>query len=134
MNRDEIRRLTGESFKVGAKKLVKSGCQVVVVTLGKGIAKGKSAVATAYIYDGKKEYEVESEKISPSLPLETTGAGDAFATGFLYGLLNDKGLEQCGHFGDIVAQLSISKIGARQGLPTLDELSQRYHKLYNKKL
>ena len=66
--------------------------------------------------------------------MDTTGAGDAFATGFLYGLPNGKGLEECGRLGDIVAQFSIAKIGARQGLPTLDELVQRYHQLYNKQL
>ncbi|MFC1941266.1 PfkB family carbohydrate kinase [Chloroflexota bacterium] len=66
--------------------------------------------------------------------MDTTSAGDAFATGFLYGLLQGKGLEECGHLGHIVAQFSISKIGAREGLPTLNELSQRYRELYNKEL
>jgi ribokinase len=126
MNRDELRRLTGESFRVGAKKLVKSGCRVVVVTLGKGIAKGKSAMATAYIYDGEKEYEVESEKISPKLPLETTGAGDAFAAGFLFGFLKDKSLEECGLLGDIMSGFAIKEVGARKGLPSLAQLSQKY--------
>ncbi|MCJ7655971.1 MAG: carbohydrate kinase family protein, partial [Dehalococcoidia bacterium] len=47
MNRDEIERLTGKDFKAGVQELVKSGCQVVVVTLGKGIAKDKDAMVTA---------------------------------------------------------------------------------------
>ena len=62
------------------------------------------------------------------------GAGDAFTTGFLYGSLKGKGIEECGHLGDIVAQFSITKMGARQGLPTPDELAQRYQQLYNKQL
>ncbi|GAH25417.1 unnamed protein product, partial [marine sediment metagenome] len=63
-----------------------------------------------------------------------TGAGDAFATGFLYGLVKGKGLEECGCLGDIVAQFSITKVGAREGLPTSTELSQRYQEVYNKQL
>ena len=81
----------------------------------------------------ENEYLVASTQ--PDIPAsDTTGAGDAFATGFLYGLLNGKGLEECGQLGDIVARLSITTIGARQGLPTLDELAQRYQQLCNKQL
>ncbi|MFC2050008.1 carbohydrate kinase family protein [Chloroflexota bacterium] len=126
MNREEIEQLTGEGFKTGAKKLVKSGCRVVVVTLGKGIAKGKGTMVTAYIYDGEKEYEVESEKISPKSTLETTGAGDAFAAGFLFGFLKGKGLEECGLLGDIMSGFAIKEVGARKGLPSLAQLSQKY--------
>jgi len=56
------------------------------------------------------------------------------AANTIYGLLKEKDLEECGHLGDIVAQFSITKSGARPGLPTPGELSQRYQKLYNKQL
>jgi len=46
-------------------------------------------------------------------------------------LAKGKGLEECGRLGNIVAQFSIAKIGARQGLPTLNELARRYRQLYN---
>jgi ribokinase len=126
MNRDEIKRLTGKDFEAGAQELVKSGCQTVVVTLGKGVAKGKDTVVTAHIYDGKKEYEVESEKTSSKSALETTGAGDAFAAGFLFGFLKGKGLAECGLLGDIMASFAIKEVGARKGLPSLAQLSQKY--------
>jgi ribokinase len=126
MNREEIERLTGEGFRAGAQELVKSGCQVVVVTLGKGVAKGKDRMVTAHIYDGKGEYEVESEKVSSKSPLETTGAGDAFAAGFLFGFLRSKKLEECGLLGDIMASFAIREVGARKGLPSLVQLSQKY--------
>jgi ribokinase len=128
VNREEIERLTGKDFKAGAMELVKSGCRIVVVTLGKGLAKGKAGMITAYIRDGKKEYEVESEKASHKSSLETTGAGDAFAAGFLFGLLKGKGVEECGLLGDITAGFTINKVGARTGLPTLSQLSQKYLK------
>ena len=81
--------------------------------------------------DASNEYVIESQ---PKYSKDTTGAGDAFATGFLYGLLNGKGLEECGRLGGLVAQFSIIKMGARQGLPTLAELAQRYRELYSEQL
>lgn len=128
MNREEIERLTGKDFQTGARELVESGCRIVVVTLGKGLTKGKAGMVTAYIRHGEKEYEVVSEKSGRKSPLETTGAGDAFAAGFLFGLLKDKGVEECGLLGDIVAGFAIKKVGARTGLPTLSQLTQEYLK------
>ena len=65
---------------------------------------------------------------------DTIGASDAFTAGFVYGLLRRKGLEKCGRPGDIVAQFSISKTGARDGLPTSTELAQRYQEFYSVQL
>ena len=127
-NRDEIEGLTGRYFRAGARELVKSGCRIVVVTLGKGLAEVKVDMVTAYIYDGKKEYEIESEKLNPKSTLETTGAGDAFAAGFLFGLLKGKKVAECGLLGDIMASFVIREVGARTGLPTSAQLSQRYLK------
>lgn len=90
-------------------------------------------MATSYIRNAKNEYVVESGNKNIISALDTIGAGDAFAAGFLYGLLKGRDLEQCGRLGDITARFSITKIGAREGLPTLNELSQRYRELYYKK-
>jgi len=128
MNREEIERLTGKDFQSGAMELVKLGCRIIVVTLGKGLAKGKAGMVTAYLRHGEKEYEVLSEKSGQQSPPETTGAGDAFAAGFLFGLLKGKKIEECGLLGDIVAGFAIKKVGARTGLPTLSQLSQEYLK------
>ena len=89
-------------------------------------------MAVGYIRDAENEYMVEPSNKNIISALDTTGAGDAFATGFLYGLLNGKGLEECGRLGGIVAQFCITKMGARQGLPTFNELAQRYQELYDK--
>ena len=66
--------------------------------------------------------------------MDATCAGDASAAGFLYGWLKGKDLEECGRLGDIIARFSITKVGARQGLPSFKELAQRYQELYNKQL
>jgi len=133
INQDEIRQLTGEEVTVGAESCLRQGCQNVVVTLGKGGRLGKAA-AVCYIRDAENEYVIESGSRDIGAEVDTTGAGDAFATGFLYGLVKGKGLRECGLLGDVVAQFSISEMGARQGLPTLNQLAQRYRELYLEQL
>jgi ribokinase len=130
INQDEIKRLTGEDIIGGAESCLQAGCQRVVVTLGKG-AGIKNTTASGYIRDTKNEYIIEAGAEEGK---DTTGAGDAFAAGFLYGVVNDRGLAECGWLGDIVAKFCIKKTGAREGLPTLKELTRRYRQLYNKEL
>ena len=141
INQDEIKQLTGEDIIGGARSCLKQGCKIIAVTLGKGRelelgkrANRKKVTAVGYIRDAETEHIIESSNQNIASQADTTGAGDAFATGFLYGLLRGKGPEECGHLGNIVAQFSISQIGARQGLPSLNELARRYQKLCNKQL
>lgn len=53
---------------------------------------------------------------------DTTGAGDAFHAGFLYGLLAGEELETCLRVACAVAALKCRSLGARAGLPTQTEL------------
>ncbi|MCJ7769140.1 MAG: carbohydrate kinase family protein [Dehalococcoidales bacterium] len=135
INQNELRILTGKDVIAGAEICLENGCQIVVVTLGKGkkLFYDNKSSAICYIRDVNREYLIEPPGITETC-VDTTGAGDAFAAGFLYGFLNNKGLEECGQLGNIVAQFSITKIGARQGLPTLTQLAQRYFELYNRQL
>ena len=126
-------QLTGKDFTTGAEVCLKLGCQIVAVTLGKG-ASFKTTMATSYIRNSNYEYVIEPGNKNIISALDTTGAGDAFATGFLHGLLKGKGLEECGRLGDITSRFSITKMGAREGLPTLVQLSQRYQELYHREL
>ena len=45
--------------------------------------------------------------------IDTTGAGDLFASGFLYGLCQNKDLKTCGHMASVAASEIISHYGAR---------------------
>ena len=45
--------------------------------------------------------------------IDTTGAGDLFASGFLYGLCRNKTLATCGHMASVAAAEIISHYGAR---------------------
>jgi sugar/nucleoside kinase (ribokinase family) len=56
--------------------------------------------------------------------VDTTGAGDQFAAGFLYGLTRGKGLADCGRLGALAAAEVISHYGARPAKPLKDLASQ----------
>lgn len=111
-NETELRLLTRKDYKAGAKALIDEGISVVAVKLGE---KG------CYVTDGE-----ESRLVKPfeAKVIDTTGAGDAFNAGFLYGLFEGKDLQECGRLGNLVAAHCITKIGARTGLPTRSELEK----------
>ncbi|MGP9813236.1 adenosine kinase [Rhodopseudomonas sp. NSM] len=57
--------------------------------------------------------------------VDTTGAGDLFAAGFLFGLVRDAGYENAGRLGALAAAEVIQHIGARP-LVSLKELAQQH--------
>jgi len=109
-NENEVRLLTGEGYERGSKILVKEGVSVVAVKLGE---------RGCYVTDGKERHLVESYE---KKLVDTTGAGDAFCAGFLYGLIKRRDLYECGRLGNFVAARCISRMGARTGLPRLSDL------------
>jgi ribokinase len=110
-NAKEIELLTGErDYVKGAEKLLRMGVKVVAVKLG---SRG------CYVTDGEESHHIEVFKVPV---VDTTGAGDAFCAGFLYGLINKKSLYECGRIGNFVASRCIMKMGARAGLPRLEDL------------
>ncbi len=110
-NESEIKLLTGKNYYQGAEALIEMGVSLIAVKLG---AKG------CYVTDGRKNHLIKPYKVSV---VDTTGAGDAFCTGFLYGLIQNKGLYECGRLGNFVASRCIREVGAREGLPRLSDLA-----------
>jgi ribokinase len=112
-NAAELARLTGrKDYVAGSKALLDAGVKVVAVKLG---SRG------CYVTNGDESYHVEAFQVPV---VDTTGAGDAFCAGFLYGLLKGRSLYECGRIGNFVASRCIMKMGARAGLPRLEELKQ----------
>jgi ribokinase len=110
-NSRELALLTGiEDYVKGVEKMLELGIKIVAVKLG-----GKGC----YVTDGRESHHVEAFKVQI---VDTTGAGDAFCAGFLYGLLNGKSLKECAKLGNFVASRCIMKMGARTGLPRLEDL------------
>ncbi len=62
--------------------------------------------------------------------VDSTGAGDAFLSGFMYGLFYDYPLKDCVLFGNITGGKAVTEVGALSGYVTEDELL-RYKEKYN---
>ena len=65
---------------------------------------------------------IESRGFKLGRMQNTTGAGDAFRGGFLYGLLRGDDIETSLRFGNAVAAMKCSALGARSALPTQAQL------------
>src|SRR4030042_607394 len=110
-NSGELEKLTDiAEYCRGADFLLQKGVKIVAVKLG---SRG------CYVSDGRERHLVEAFKVNV---VDTTGAGDAFWAGFLYGLIKEKSLSECGRIGNFVASRCVMKMGARSGLPRVDDL------------
>ncbi len=88
------------------------GCAITGMTIG-------AAGAVAYCNGAF----IESPGFTaPGGCRDTTGAGDAFHGGFLYGLLTGADVETSLKLGNAVAAIKCSALGARTALPTQPEL------------
>lgn len=110
-NRRELKLMTGLGPKGGARKLLGLGAEMVVVKMG---------MRGCYVTDGDLECRIPA---FGGRGIDTTGAGDAFNAGFIWGLLKGLTLPECAAAGAKVAWFSVQKIGARAGLPSLEDLS-----------
>lgn len=75
---------------------------------------------TAIVKNGKKgsfiSYRGEMFEIpvkGPSVPVDTTGAGDTYAAGFLYGLCNGMDVVESGTIASVLAGQIIKQVGAQ---------------------
>jgi len=93
-----------EDLEAALEKIAKD-CAIAAVTLSE-----KGSV----ILSGEERVEV------PAIPIDnlmdTTGAGDLYAAGFLYGLTQGKSLNACGRLGSLSAGIVIQQIGPRPQL------------------
>ncbi len=99
-NEEEIRSLTGLSPEEGARE-TNEICEIVVIKLG---AEGSFCMC--------KEGMVRVG-VRPSNAIDTTGAGDLFAAGFIYGHMKGLSPEICGKMGAVLAGRVIELIGAK---------------------
>ncbi len=110
-NRDEICALyETDDFDV-AVDAIQGKVEIACLTRG---AEG-SVIVTA-----DERIEIAAE---PTEVVDTTGAGDLYASGFLYGYTNGHDLADCGRLASLAAAEVISHVGARSLVP-LDELAR----------
>ena len=56
--------------------------------------------------------------------LSTIGAGDGFASGFLYGVLRGMPVVECLHYGNAAAAIVVSRLSCSEAMPTLAEVQR----------
>ena len=117
LNRRETQELTGREYASGAKWLVQAGCNHVVVTLS---ANG------CLICTNDAELIVPTPELPKDKIVDSTGAGDAFTAGLIYGLLNDKPLHASAFYGNLSARACIQNLGARAGLHDKQKLESDF--------
>lgn len=101
-NEEELKELTQISNTDQAIEAIRGKCDIIAVTLGK---KG-SVIVT-------KDGTIRIEAVPPKQLVDTTGAGDSYAAGFLFGYTEGKPLAECGRLGSIAASEIISHMGPR---------------------
>jgi sugar/nucleoside kinase (ribokinase family) len=100
-NEDELAALFQVDDFDDAVTAVRAHCEIAAVTRGK---------AGSVVVTERDLIVVDAEPVSV---VDTTGAGDLYAAGFLYGLTHDLSLPECGRLGSLGAAEVISHVGAR---------------------
>lgn len=100
-NEDEARVFTGYSDETKAIEALSKRAPVSVLKIGK---RGS--------YISHKNKVIQIEPVGSGRAIDTTGAGDLWASGFLYGLINGYSLEMCGNLGSICGYEVCQVIGA----------------------
>ena len=100
-NQDEAREFSGKEQPKEALQFMASLCDIAVVKVG---AEG------SFVQQGDQVVRINP---IPAKVIDTTGAGDLWASGFMAGLVQGKSLEQCGLMGATLAANIIEVIGAK---------------------
>jgi sugar/nucleoside kinase (ribokinase family) len=100
-NADEARVFTGCRKPEDALQKIAEDCWIAVV---------KTGVNGSLVQNGKNVYRIPARKVNC---IDTTGAGDLYAAGFLYGLHLNLKFGLCGEIGTILAGKVIEVMGAK---------------------
>jgi len=119
-NEDEAQSLTGKNPE-DALHLIGEMCQLAVVKLG---AQG------SLIKSGNRVFRIEA---IPAKSVDTTGAGDIYASGFLYALAEGHDLETAGKLGSLLAGHVVEVVGAKIPEETWQMLAPQIEQIKNGK-
>jgi len=106
----DIKVVDDHTAEKSGKKLLEFGANTAIITLGK---RGAMVVTN------------NSSELVPAFAVkavDATAAGDAFTGGFAYAIATGKDVISSARFGNAVAGLTVTKMGAQPSMPTKDEL------------
>jgi sugar/nucleoside kinase (ribokinase family) len=115
-NDQEAEAITGRQPDEAIQQLGKLA-DIVVIKLG-----AEGSIVHAH---GKKT----RIGVKPSEPVDTTGAGDLYAAGFIYGHIRGQSVAVCGKIGSILAGRVIEIEGAKMDESTWERLRREIHQL-----
>ena len=104
-NESEVLSLFKKDKLANCQGDLSSLCELGVVTLG----------SSGSLIINKKDIEVIMS-INKGKVVDTTGAGDIYAGGFIHGLINNYSLKKCGELGSICAGHIITQLGSRSDI------------------
>jgi ribokinase len=105
LNREEAEILSGKKkFDEMFREIARIIKGIIVISDGKN---------PVHAFDGKNSY---LKKIKDIKVVDTTGAGDAFASGFVYGMIKKRSILSALNFGESDALSVIQQVGATNGL------------------
>ena len=110
-NEDEARVFSAESEPINALQYISEMCELAVVKIG---------MRGALIKQGEQVVHVGIMEAAKRV--DTTGAGDFYAAGFLYGLTQSLDLRQCGTIGAVTAGKVIEIVGTTLSDEAWDEI------------
>jgi sugar/nucleoside kinase (ribokinase family) len=110
-NEEEAKAFTGKD-PFGAVHEFEKLCEIAVVKIGKNGSIVKSNGSSHSI----SPYKAES--------IDTTGAGDLYAAGFIFGLINKYTLDKCGALGSLLSAKTIEVIGPKMNDNKWNEIRQ----------
>jgi len=116
-NESEAEALTGKKAK-GALDAMADMAEVAVLKMGKD---------GSMLKRGEEKCKIGIEKVNS---IDTTGAGDLYAAGFLYGYCNGQSLESCGKIGTILGGHTTEVIGAKMDEPKWKIVKEKVNKIY----
>lgn len=109
-NEEEAKAFTGKEPEE-ALELIGKQCSIAIVKVGSG---------GSYIRKGTEQIKVQALKVEKVV--DTTGAGDYFAAGFLYGLTCGYSLEKCAKIGSILSGNVIQVVGTTISQENWDQI------------
>ncbi|MCT0201915.1 adenosine kinase [Synechococcus sp. CS-602] len=112
-NEVEIMALYGSSSFEEAREHVRGRCQVAVLTRSE---------RGSVVLQGSTTLEIEPYRLGPLV--DTTGAGDLYAAGFLFGHTRGDSLERCGQLGSLCAGQVITQLGPRPAISLPDLVAE----------
>lgn len=111
INETELLITTGEKTFEKAVEKIAPEVDILVV---------KRSTEGSFIKKDDEEYDIGIFKVET---VDTTGAGDAYNAGFLYGYIKGYTLEESGIIGSYIAAQSTTKTGATEAIPNIQDIN-----------